>query len=75
MSTSLFYEKRKTVKMCLCLCKMNSEDGQVYSVSVYCNFLVLLITIVISQNINKQNVNKADETLTYRVSQKNMGSQ
>ena len=44
---------------------MNSEDGQVYSVSVYCNFLVLLITIVISQNINKQNVNKADETLTY----------
>ena len=44
---------------------MNSEDGQVYSVSVYCNFLVLLSTIVISQNINKQNVNKADETLTY----------
>ena len=39
---------------------MNSEDGQ-----VYCNFLVLLSTIVCSQNINKQNVNIADETLTY----------
>ena len=42
--------------------KMNSEDGQVYS--VYCNFLVLLSTTVCSQNINKQNVNIADETLT-----------
>ena len=41
---------------------MNSEDGQVYS--VYCNFLVLPSTTVCSQNINKQNVNKADETLT-----------
>ena len=40
---------------------MNSEDGQVYSV---CNFLVLLSTTVCSQNINKQNVNIADETLT-----------
>ena len=42
---------------------MNSEDGQVYSVSVYCNFLVLLITIICSQNINKQNGNIADESL------------
>ena len=41
---------------------MNSEDGQVYS--VYCNFLVLLSKTVCSQNINKQNVNIADETLT-----------
>ena len=49
--------------MCLwCLCKMNSEDGQVYS--VYFNFLVLLSTTVYSQNIKKQNVNIADETLT-----------
>ena len=46
-----------------CLRKMNSEDGQVYSV-VYCNFLVLLSTTVCSQNIDKQNVNIADETLT-----------
>jgi len=40
--------------------KMNSEDGQV----VYCNFLVLLSTTVCSQNLNKQIVNIADETLT-----------
>ena len=31
---------------------------------IYCNFLVLLSTTVCSQNINKQNVNIADETLT-----------
>ena len=41
---------------------MNSEDGQVYS--VYCNFLALLSTTVCSHNINKQNMNIADETLT-----------
>ena len=43
---------------------MNSEDGQVYSVCIYCNFLVLLSTTVCSQNINKQNVNIVDKTLT-----------
>jgi len=42
---------------------MNSNNGQVYSI-VYCNFLVLLSTTVCSQNINKQNVNIADETIT-----------
>ena len=42
---------------------MNSEDGQV-TLFVYCNFLVLLSTTVCSENINKQNVNIADETLT-----------
>ena len=31
---------------------------------VYCNFLVLLSTPLCSQNINKQNGNIADETLT-----------
>ena len=31
---------------------------------VYCNFLVLLSTSFCSQNINKQNMNIADETLT-----------
>ena len=41
---------------------MNSEDGQVYS--VFSNFHVLLSTTVCSININKQNVNIADETLT-----------
>ena len=35
---------------------------QVYSACI-CNFLVLLSTTVCSQNINKQNVNIADETL------------
>ena len=41
--------------------KMNSEDGQVYSVN--CNFLVLLSTTECSQNINKQIVKIADENL------------
>jgi len=51
------------VKMCLyCLRKMNSEDGQVYSF-LYCNYLLLLSTTVYSQNINKQFVSIADETL------------
>ena len=41
---------------------MNSEDGQVYSF-LYCNYLLLLSTTVYSQNINKQFVSIADETL------------
>ena len=40
---------------------MNSEHGQVYSV---CILQFLLSTPLCSQNINKQNVNLADETLT-----------
>ena len=43
---------------------MNSEDGQVITLFVYGNFLVLLSTPLCSQNINKQNVNRAAETLT-----------
>ena len=35
-----------------------------FTLFVYCNFLVLLSKTVYSQNINKQNVNIADETLT-----------
>ena len=42
---------------------MNREDGQVCSVCILQVF-VLLSTTVCSQNINKQNVNIADETLT-----------
>ena len=43
---------------------MDTEDGQVYSVCILpSNFLFLLSTIVCSQNINKQNMNIADETL------------
>ena len=41
---------------------MNNEDGQVYSVCIL--QFSLLNTTVCSQNINKQNVNIADETLT-----------
>ena len=63
MSARIYFMER--VKDCkdVCLCKMNSEDGGVYS-SVYRNFLVLLSTPLCSQNINKQNMNIADETLT-----------
>ena len=44
---------------------MNSaQTGDKFTLFVHCNFLVLLSTIVCSQNINKQNVNIADETLT-----------
>ena len=39
---------------------MNSDK---FTLFVYCNFLVLLSTTVCSENINKQNVNIADETL------------
>ena len=35
-----------------------------FTLFVYCNFLVLSSTTVCSQNINKQNVNIADETFT-----------
>ena len=35
-----------------------------FTLFVYCNFLVLWTTTLCSQNINKQNVNIADETLT-----------
>ena len=35
-----------------------------FTLFVYCNFLVLLSTSLCSQNIFKQNVNIADETLT-----------
>ena len=37
---------------------MDSEDGQVYSVCIYCNFLVLLGTTVCNQNINQKIVNQ-----------------
>jgi len=43
---------------------MSPQDGQVYSVCLYTT-IFLLSTTVFSQNINKQNMNIADETLTY----------
>ena len=55
--------------MCLCLCVYNvstrwTVKTDKFTLFVYCNFLVLLSTTVCSQNINKQNVNIADKTLT-----------
>ena len=59
ISARIYFMKR--VKDCkdvsIILRKIYSEDGQVYSVCIYSNFLVLLSTTVCSQNINKQNVN------------------
>ena len=50
--------------MCLlCLRKINSEDGQVYSVCIL-QFSCFTKHAVKSQNINKQNVNIAEEILT-----------
>ena len=43
---------------------MNTEYGQVYSVCILQFSCFTNCTIVCSQNINKHNVNKADETLT-----------
>ena len=42
---------------------MNSEDGQVYSVCIL-QFSYINKYAVCSENINKQNVNIEDETLT-----------
>jgi len=53
----------KRVKDCKYVSIMSSQDEQVYSVCIL-HFLVLLSTAVCSQNINKQNLNIADETLT-----------
>ena len=47
---------------------MSPQDEQMktdkFTLFVYCNFLVLTSTTVYGQNINKQNVNIADETFT-----------
>ena len=43
---------------------MNIEDGQLFTLFVFCNFLVLLSTTVSSQNIKKHIINIADENLT-----------
>ena len=42
---------------------MSPQDGQVYPVCLYTT-IFLLSTTVFSQNINKQNMNIADKTLT-----------
>ena len=50
------------VKMCLFLRKMNSEDGQVYSV---CILQFSCFTTVCSLNRNKQNVKIAEEITVF----------
>ena len=54
------------VKMCLqCLRKMNNENGQVYSVCILqFSCFTKYNRMHCCQNINKQNVNIVDETLT-----------
>ena len=56
------------VKDCKNVSIMSPQDEHVktdkFTLFVYCNFIVLLSKTVCSQNINKQNVNIADETLT-----------
>ena len=61
MSARVYFMKR--VKDCEDVFIMSAHNEQ-FTLFVYCNFLVLLSTTVFSQNINKQNVNIADETLT-----------
>ena len=58
-----------------CLRKMNSKDGQVYSVCTLQFSCFTKYNRVCSQNINKQNVNIADETLSryhYTISKNNL---
>ena len=64
--SSLFYEKVKDCKDVSIMSPQDEQwiDGLKFTLFLYCNFLVLLSTTVCSQNINKQNVNIADETLT-----------
>ena len=65
MSTKVYF--MKTVNGCKYVSLMSPQDEQRrrrFTLFVCCNFLVLLRTTVCSQNINKQNVNTADETLT-----------
>ena len=64
MSARTYFMKR--VKDCKDVSIMSSQEEQwrKFTLFVYYNFLVLLSTPVCSQNINKQNVNIADETLS-----------
>ena len=65
MSASLIYENGKWLYRCVnkVSARLTVKTAK-FTLFVYCNFLVLLSTTVCSQNINKQNVNIADETLT-----------
>jgi len=67
MSARVYFMKR--VKDCkdwfiMSLRKVNSDDGQVYSVCILQFSCFTKYNRIWSHNINKQNVNIADETLT-----------
>ena len=61
LSAIVYFMKR--VKDCKYVSITSSQDGQVYSVCL-CTTIFLVSTTVFSQNINKQNMNIADETFT-----------
>ena len=63
MSARVYYIKR--VKVCKDVSIMSrwTVKTDKFTLFVDCNFLVLLSATVCSQNINKQNVNIADELL------------
>ena len=61
----LFYETGKRLLRCVNNVSARwTVKTDKFTLFVDCNFLVLRSTTVCSQNINKQNVNIADETLT-----------
>jgi len=66
MSARVYFMKK--VKDCKVVSIMSPKRWTVktdkFTLFVYCNFLDFLSTTVCSQNINKQNVNIANETLT-----------
>ena len=63
MSARVYFMKR--IKDCKYVSIMSPHvNTDKLTLFVYCNFLVLLSTTYCSQNINKQNVNIGDETLT-----------
>ena len=61
MSARVYFMKKvKDCKDVSIMSLQNEQWSEVFSVCIYCNFLVLLSTTVCSQNINKQNANIAD---------------
>ena len=69
MSARLYFIKReKDYKDVSIMSPQKTVKTDKFSLFVYCNFLVLLST-TICININKQNVNIADETHRVQLSQ------
>ena len=64
MSARVYFMKRVMLRFVYYVSARWTVKTDKFTLFVYCNFLVLLSTTECSQNINKQNVNIADETLT-----------